>query len=65
MIKNKKEKEEKILLDENTSFSYYPGFKTSFVKTEKGNYLNVSLKHKFIRDQNLLQYIKKIWKLKW
>ena len=59
LMKNKKEKEEKILLDENTSFSYYPGFKTSFVKTEKGNYLNVSLKHKFIRDQNLLQYIKK------
>ena len=43
---------------ERVSISFYPGFTTSFMETEKGNYLNVTLKNKIIQNDTVLDYIK-------
>ena len=37
---------------DNVSVTFYPGFTTSFMETEKGNYLNVTLKNKIIHKCN-------------
>ena len=42
---------------ERVSISFYPGFTTSFMETEKGNYLNVTLKNKIIQNDTVLDYI--------
>ena len=53
-----KNKGESFPISENTSINFYPGYRTAFVETDGGMFLNVVLTHKFIRDQNLLNYIK-------
>ena len=50
---NKKEKIESV----NASVYFYPEFTTSFVETDGGNYLNVTLKNKIILRDTLLDYI--------
>ena len=41
------------------SVSFYPGFITSFVETDTGNYLNVNLKNKIFQDETIYDYIKR------
>ena len=45
---------------DRVSINYYPGFTTRFVETEKGNYINVSLKNKIESTQNILEYLRNI-----
>ena len=40
-------------------FHFYPGFRISFVETDKGKFLNVVITQKFIRDENILKYLEK------
>ena len=42
---------------DNVSVTFYPGFTTSFMETEKGNYLNVTLKNKIIQNETVLDYL--------
>ena len=53
------DKGEEIDVNEESSFTFYPGYKTSFVETDRGNFLNVVLTHKFIRNQTILDYIER------
>ena len=51
-------KEKKITINQDgVQVDFYPGFSTSFVETEKGNFLNVSLKHKIVQGKTILQYL--------
>ena len=50
--------DKKIIESERVSINYYPGFITRFVETEKGNYINVSLKNKIESSKNILEYLK-------
>ena len=47
----------------SSSFTFYPGFRISFVETKRGSFLNVVLNHKFIRDETILDYIIKFGNL--
>jgi len=47
----------RIIETKNISFSFYPGFKTSFVETDSGNYLNIILKNKIIRNETIYDYL--------
>jgi len=49
--------QQKIETD-RVSITFYPGFVTSFMETDKGNYLNVTLKNKIIQNESVLNYIK-------
>ena len=60
VLTNKKEKIE----TERVSISFYPGFTTSFMETDKGNYLNVTLKNKIIQNETILDYLKQYKNLK-
>ena len=42
---------------DNVSITFYPGFTTSFMETENGNYLNVTLKNKIIQNESIYDYI--------
>ena len=53
VMTNRKE----IIERKNVSISFYPGFKTSFVETDRGNYLNVTLKNKIIQNETIYDYI--------
>ena len=44
---------------EKVSINYYPGFITKFIETEKGDFINVSLKNKIESTDNILDYLKK------
>ena len=50
-------KNKKNIESENTSVNFYPGFTTSFIETDKGNYLNVTLKNKIIQTYSILDYL--------
>ena len=39
------------------SINFYPGFTTSFVETDRGNFLNVTLKNKIIQSENVLDFL--------
>ena len=43
----------------NVSVSFYPGFTTSFIETDSGNYLIVTLKNKIIQNETVLDFINK------
>ena len=43
---------------ERVSINYYPGFINKFIETEKGNFINVSLKNKIESSKNILEYLK-------
>ena len=42
---------------DNVSITFYPGFTTSFMETDSGNYLNVTLKNKIIQNETVLDYL--------
>ena len=46
-----------IIETKNVSISFYPGFTTSFMETDSGNYLNVTLKNKIIQNETIYDYI--------
>ena len=50
-------KKQKIQTD-RVSITFYPGFVTSFMETDKGNYLNVTLKNKIIQNETIYDFIK-------
>ena len=52
VIKNKKNIE-----TDNVSVDFYAGFTTSFMETDKGNYLNVTLKNKIIQTDTILNVL--------
>ena len=49
----------KTLETDKVKVDFYPGFATSFLETEKGNYLNVTLKNKIIQSESILDYLNK------
>ena len=52
-------KDEKVSINiQGVAVDFYPGFSTSFVETDKGNYLNVTLKHKIIQKKTVFDYLK-------
>ena len=50
-------KKQKIETD-RVSITFYPGFTTSFMETDRGNYLNVTIKSKIIQNETVYDYIK-------
>ena len=42
---------------DRVSITFYPGFITSFMETDKGNYLNVTIKNKIIQNETIYDYI--------
>ena len=50
-------KEKHKIETENVSITFYPGFTTSFMETDSGNYLNVTLKNKIIQNETVLDYL--------
>ena len=42
---------------DDVNVNFYPGFTTSFMETDKGNYLNVTLKNKIIQNYSVLDYL--------
>ena len=50
-------KAKKAIETNNVSISFYPGFTTSFVETDSGNYLNVTLKNKIIQNDSIYDYL--------
>ena len=53
VLSNKK----KTIETDNVSINFYPGFTTSFMETDRGNFLNVTLKNKIIQNETVLEYI--------
>ena len=53
VLKNQK----KVLESKNGSVNFYPGYTTSFMETESGNYLNVTLKNKILSTDTVLDYM--------
>ena len=60
VLSNKKQKIE----TDRVSITFYPGFTTSFMETDKGNFLNVTLKNKIIQNETILEYIKQYKNIK-
>jgi len=53
-------KKDKRKIESNrVSINYYPGFITKFINTEKGGFINVSLKNKIESTENILEYLNK------
>ena len=56
-----KSKKKKIIKSDNKkqlSVDFYPGYATSFIETEGGCFLNVTLKNKIYSIDNILKYLK-------
>jgi len=49
--------DEKIIQQDDISVAFYPGFTTSFMETDNGNFLNVTLKNKIIQNDSILDYL--------
>ena len=47
----------KVIDSKNGSVNFYPGYTTSFMETEGGNYLNVTLKNKILSTDTVLEYM--------
>ena len=54
VIKNQKKQ---LDSEKNGSVFFYPGYTTSFMETESGNYLNVTLKNKILSKDTVLEYM--------
>ena len=52
--------EKEVIETKNRKINFYPGFTTSFMETEKGNYINVTLKNKIIQGESVLEYINRL-----
>ena len=52
-------KNQKKVIDSknNGSVNFYPGYTTSFMETESGNYLNVTLKNKILSTDTVLDFM--------
>ena len=50
-------KDKKEIETEKVSVNFHPGFSTSFMETDKGNYLIVTLKNKIIQSDSILDYL--------
>ena len=48
---------EQQINQDDVSVLFYPGFTTSFMETDSGNYLNVTLKNKIIQKESVLDYL--------
>ena len=53
VLKNQK----KVINGKYGSVNFYPGYTTSFMETEGGNYLNVTLKNKIISTETILEFL--------
>lgn len=53
---NKNDK--KTIGTERIQIDFYPGFTTSFMKTQSGTFLNVTLKNKILSSETILDYLK-------
>ena len=42
---------------ERVSITFYPGFVTSFMETDKGNFLNVTIKNKIIQNETIYDFL--------
>jgi aubergine-like protein len=51
-------KKKKTIESGNVSVNFYPGFTTSFMETDNGNFLNVTLKNKIIQSDSILDVLK-------
>lgn len=51
-------KQKKNIETENVSINFYPGFTISFMETDNGNFLNVTLKNKIIQSNSILDWLK-------
>jgi len=49
--------EKKVVESDNFSVNFYPGFTISFMETEAGNFLNVTLKNKIIGTQTFYEML--------
>ena len=49
--------EKKMIQTDKVSIAFYPGFTTSYVDTDSGSYLNVTLKNKIIQSDTILDYL--------
>ena len=58
-----RDKEKTLEIKKTTFVNFYPGFRTSFVETDKGMFLNVVLTHKIIRNETLLNKIEEFGKI--
>ena len=47
----------KIVETNEVSINFYPGFTTSFVETDRGNFLNVTLKNKIIQSETVYDFL--------
>ena len=47
----------KTIETNGVSINFYPGFTTSFVETDRGNFLNVTLKNKIIQSDTVYDYL--------
>ena len=52
-MKNQKQ----VISGKNGSVNFYPGYTTSFMETEGGNYLNVTLKNKILSTETILEFL--------
>ena len=50
--------DKKVIESDRVLINYYPEFIARFIKTEKGNYINVLLKNKIESSKNILEYLK-------
>ena len=50
--------EKQIIETDKVSINFYPGFTTSFMETDNGNFLNVTLKNKIIQTDSVLDVLK-------
>ena len=49
--------QKKVIEGKYGSVNFYPGYTTSFMETEGGNYLNVTLKNKILSTETILEYL--------
>ena len=52
-------KDKKTISVDKIQVNFYPGFTTSFMLTEKGSFLNVTLKNKILSTETILDYLNK------
>ena len=50
-------KDKKSIEQDDSSVTFSPGFTTSFMETDNGHFLNVTLKNKIIQNYTILEYL--------
>ena len=50
-------KKEEYLETDRVNVYFYPGFTTSFMETDSGNYLNVTIKNRIIKKDSIFDYL--------